>query len=586
MKKSRQIIILFVFTCLFFLQKVSFAQIPPNAPAFGLNISVSQDRVCDSTMLINFYAGLNDTISTAGDTVVFTFYFGDGDSAVYTAIQDSTINLNINNNTIAHQYNTSGIFNVTAKAIRLVDGHITYQNTTWNLYVGLDCGRAFGVVYLDCNTNCLPAINEPKIENAKVIHFDENGARVDSVYTDNTGFYSFNIRVGEIYSLSIETPFNMNAIFTCPVSGNNTDTIVNSNHILDFGFLSPTSSDLIPQIGATMARPGMPMYVSLRTMNKSCMMANNVTTNFQINSSTVTIDTVYTTQPTNLSINTAEWTGLTVPISNTIWVKLMVDSTAQLGDTVCFSYTVGPDTINPQNNQVQYCAIVVNSSDPNAKEVFPLGTGAQGYVAPETNFTYTIHFQNVGTAAASTVKIVDTLDIDLDINTLNIISSSHPCHMVIADNLLIFNFNNISLPDSGTDFMKSNGSITFQIKAKANLVAGTEITSVASIKFDYNDYITTNSTLNTISIPTALNNQSIINNIKVFPNPSNGIIKVLSDNNLEKIIITDYMGRIVLEKFTQHKSVALDLGYLNSGLYLITTICNDNFVQQTKWIKN
>lgn len=586
MKNNLQIYFLIIISGLCIFSKKSFAQIPPSSSNFGLNISVSQDRACDSTALIYYYAGLYDSISTLGDTVIFTFYFGDGDSAVYTAIQDSTINFSINNDTISHQYNASGIYTVTAKAVRLEDGLVSYQNNSWTLYIGLDCGRVYGYVYNDCNANCYYFFNEPKIENAKLIHFDENGLRIDSVYTDNTGFYSFNIRVGEIFSIGLDTAFNMNPIYSCTSSGFITDTIINGNHNFDFGFLGPTNSDLIAQIGATQARPGMPMYVKLRTINKSCTVINNVTANFQINSQHVTIDSVYTTQPSILNATEAEWSGLSVGLTQVFWLKLMVDSTAQLGDSICLSFSVQPDMMNPQNNQVEFCASVVNSSDPNSKEVVPLGVGAQGYVAPETNFTYTIHFQNLGNTTASNVSIVDTLDTDLDINSLNVISSSHPYHLILSNGILRINFDNIYLPDSVNDFKESNGSITFQIKAKANLMAGTQITNRAGIKFDFNDYILTNSTLNTIDIPTNTYANKPINQISIFPNPSNGTFELSSEENLRQIFIRDCTGRIVFEKQLRQKNIKFDLGYLKSGLYIVYLLDTKNNVLQSKWIKN
>jgi uncharacterized repeat protein (TIGR01451 family) len=70
---------------------------------------------------------------------------------------------------------------------------------------------------------------------------------------------------------------------------------------------------------------------------------------------------------------------------------------------------------------------VVNSYDPNMKEVYPVNV-LPGY---DDWFTYTIHFQNTGNAPAFNIRLRDTLDANLDINSFEVRGYSHPANISI-----------------------------------------------------------------------------------------------------------------------------------------------------------
>jgi PKD repeat protein len=107
--------------------------------------------------------------------------------------------------------------------------------------------------------------------------------------------------------------------------------------------------------------------------------------------------------------------------------------------------------------------------------------------------TYTIRFQNVGNDTAFNIYINDTLDNNLDWNTIQPISSSHDYNFEqINGKYLTFNFLNIQLPDSNTNQTLSHGYISFKIKPKNNLLLDDIISNKASIVFDVNVPIVTN----------------------------------------------------------------------------------------------
>jgi uncharacterized repeat protein (TIGR01451 family) len=138
------------------------------------------------------------------------------------------------------------------------------------------------------------------------------------------------------------------------------------------------------------------------------------------------------------------------------------------------------------------------SYDPNDKSE-STGIGESGNIGPNTALNYTIRFQNTGNAAATNVRIEDTLSELLQWNTIQPLAWSHPFEMELDQNgKLTFFFNQIMLPDSTSDEPGSHGYVIFSIEQLSDLPAGTEITNTAEIFFDANDPIVTNTTLNTI----------------------------------------------------------------------------------------
>lgn len=157
---------------------------------------------------------------------------------------------------------------------------------------------------------------------------------------------------------------------------------------------------------------------------------------------------------------------------------------------------------NNNNNEITLPQTVVGSVDPNDKLVTPQGHGPNGYVAVDTDhLEYTIRFQNVGTAPATFVTLEDVIDPNLNISTFTVVSASHAYTYQIVDRTLSVLFDNINLIDSLTDEPNSHGYFTFTIGLNDNLPVGTQIQNTASIIFDYNLPLETNTVTNTLRNP-------------------------------------------------------------------------------------
>lgn len=143
------------------------------------------------------------------------------------------------------------------------------------------------------------------------------------------------------------------------------------------------------------------------------------------------------------------------------------------------------------------CKILRGSYDPNDKLSEPKGFGAQHFINNQP-IEYTIRFQNTGNDYAERVRVVDRLDQGLDVNSFELIGSSHPMNYSIRDGVIEFVFDNINLPYAGINERGSNGYVSFRINLKSDLNVGAVVKNQAEIYFDKNQPIITNETHHTL----------------------------------------------------------------------------------------
>lgn len=163
-------------------------------------------------------------------------------------------------------------------------------------------------------------------------------------------------------------------------------------------------------------------------------------------------------------------------------------------------------TVDDQGNAtgiftLEQSGIVGCAYDPNDKQVEPQGYGIHGAVPIDTeSLTYTIHFQNTGTDTAYHVIIVDRLEDNLDPASLQILGTSHDMStlQIDADGEAIFRFDNIMLPDSNVNVSASQGYLRFRIRPSEGAPHGSLISNTASIFFDLNPAVITNTVCNTL----------------------------------------------------------------------------------------
>jgi len=255
------------------------------------------------------------------------------------------------------------------------------------------------------------------------------------------------------------------------------------------------------------------------------------------------------------------------------------------------SYRISSAVDNERNDYSITCGQILDSFDPNDKNVLPKGQGINNLITGKEKLTYTIRFQNTGTDTAFTVRIVDTLSYLLDISTFHVGTSSHPFQLKVDGtdkSILTFVFDGINLPDSSKNLLKSQGYLNYTIYPEENIANGTKISNVANIYFDYNSAIKTNTVEQIIDNITPFYDASgltviekfitmnlsrsidIAKNITLYPNPiSTGELLLKSETYmLKRLEISDITGRTIFFKEINSYEDTVDLNTLSAGVYI------------------
>lgn len=222
--------------------------------------------------------------------------------------------------------------------------------------------------------------------------------------------------------------------------------------------------------------------------------------------------------------------------------------------------------------------------DPNSKEVNRKVN--EGKIRVDDLLTYTIHFQNLGNDYAQDVVVVDTLDSNLDVESIQFVSSSHSEKLGIQvldteKKIVNFSFRNIYLPDSLFSPEGSKGYISFKVRPIKDLEPGSVIENRASIYFDFNNPIHTNMTTNVIEDVTVSNSKyQVKRDFFLYPNP---VAEILSYTLNPKLIsIFDTAGNLV---YNLKDVQSIDVGTFASGVYLLKAEFKDKTVIYRRFIK-
>ncbi len=453
------------------------------------------------------------------------------------------------------------------------------------------CERAKGIIgnaYFDTNTNCLKDTNDTKLNNIHFKLLDSNNQYLSQASSHTFGMYNFVYPAGNYTVVldTINTPYTSQCIYPGIDTTIQLTTVNPRVENVDFSLKCKPGFDVGVQSVLTngIVFPGQTHHLKIAAgdmsqwYNLNC--ASGVSGQLTIN---VSGPVTYISPALGSLIPIVSGTTFTYTIAdfgsvnflNDFNIILKTDTTATSGDSICVSVNVTPTSgdSDVSNNSYNLCYGVVNSFDPNMKEVYPT------YVAPGFNdwFTYTIHFQNTGNAPAFNIRLVDTLDSNLDLETFKVVNYSHNNTWSINNKVAFFNFQNIQLPDSTTNSEGSKGYIQYKIKPKNNLGAGTKIKNTAYIYFDYNSPITTNTTINEYSqVVSVKKNFKELQSV-VYPNPSNGLFTIeLSTKEKQILQLFDMAGNVVLSQAIENGKATIDANYLAAGIYNISIRGNDS----------
>jgi len=197
-----------------------------------------------------------------------------------------------------------------------------------------------------------------------------------------------------------------------------------------------------------------------------------------------------------------------------------------------FTFAFDLTLFDPQGNMIysdnwSVSPIVACAYDPNDITGFPEGLSApheegytiEHYILPDNMVEFRVRFQNTGTLPAEDIDIYIPIDPNQwELNTifplmrsaemqviclhddglnLSILEHELP-EGVTAQDLLIFSFDDIYLPDSASNPEGSQGYVYFRMQAKHTLNIGDEISAQAFIYFEQNPAVETNETYHVI----------------------------------------------------------------------------------------
>lgn len=460
--------------------------------------------------------------------------------------------------------------------------HVPYNTNNNSCYCTIT-----GVVFNDVNGNCIQDAGELGIDNIMM-----HCSGIGYAYTNANGVYSFMAPTGS-YTVS-EVVQAFYPLASCQNNAQPVNVTAASNCVTNVDFANTITPIHDVSIYNTMNNvppiPGHTFNHEVIIANAGTVAENNVLGGYlndgQLGSATVS-PSYFSNASGNWYNTNAGFPNLSTANAQSVNFSYNVPTNIPLGTSLDFkdsaAYTSPMSNwltdYTPWNNVDEYQPIVVGSFDPNFKEVSPRGIGTQGYIThSDSVLTYTIHFQNTGTYQAENIYVLDTLDADLNLETLDPIYSNHNFTTTINENGVVrFDFANINLPAATNDPIGSNGFVMFTIHLKPNLANGTTVFNNASIYFDFNAPVITNTTLNTIddNLAAPLIESSTFD-VTLFPNPTSIVMHIqLQDASATNTAITvsDITGKVLLNFTTSNKgSTDLNVADFSSGLYLITVV--------------
>jgi uncharacterized repeat protein (TIGR01451 family) len=321
-------------------------------------------------------------------------------------------------------------------------------------------------------------------------------ASIHPIYAANPIDYWWNTPIANTNAAAnFETP----GIYS--VSATDANSCAVTATVIVGGPVSFGNFDLNAHLISSSLRTGDPAHLWIDAFNNGCLPASGTLT---LVLDGMTSYTSSTPSPNYLNGDTLKWYFNDLTYDSSHFKPVITITTSQMamiGDTLCFTLLMTPtnDDFNPDNNIKHICLPVVSAYDPNDKKVYPSGFCEEHYILNEQTLSYTVRFQNTGNAEAHNIYVLDSLSPFLDIQSIRIVSNSHPVITeLLPGNVLKFRFNDIYLADSSTNESESHGYFIYEIDPLENLTNGSIISNKAAIYFDYNPAVITNSVENTI----------------------------------------------------------------------------------------
>lgn len=265
--------------------------------------------------------------------------------------------------------------------------------------------------------------------------------------------------------------------------------------------------------------------------------------------------------------------------SKSITMKLLVDpDVISVGQEIVFDAAAALDYSDdtPLDNTFTLKQKVVAA--PEANNIVCI----EGESAPEEAIGeylhYVVNFTNTGTEMVNNIVIEQEIDPDqFDINTMEMLNSSHPVVVTVVNNQAKFAFRQAQVFGGG------HGNILFKIKTRPNLQIQSTVKNQAKIYFEYEAPVETNEASTTFGI-LSNGNFDKDSSVKVYPNPTSGKVSISAESMLKSAELYDVQGRLLQTNIINNTTSVLDISGRATGIYFVK-ITSEKGVKVEKLIR-
>ena len=246
----------------------------------------------------------------------------------------------------------------------------------------------------------------------------------------------------------------------------------------------------------------------------------------------------------------------------------------EAGDVLPYIARVNPVSGDaaPDDNVFQLNQIVVNSFDPNDKQVLE---GYQILIEDADEYLhYVVRFQNMGTASAINVRVQDALDEKLDWTTFRVLDASHAMETQLINSTIDFIFDDINLPTATSDPEGSQGFVAFKVKPLPTVQLDDVVANKADIYFDFNAAIVTNTVYTRFVDELGVSDFETLK-VVAYPNPANNILNIQAESSISSIEIMNLLGQTLLTSKGNSNREQVDVSGLSAGNYFVRVVVGD-----------
>jgi uncharacterized repeat protein (TIGR01451 family) len=457
-----------------------------------------------------------------------------------------------------------------------------------------------GTTFFDADNNAVCDATEIVSTNGHVVTTGANYSFTSYLFQENYATYSLDSNVTTqlqgIPSYFTVTPVSQNIIYTNTGNTNVVDYCITTN---------ATINDLqVESYAVTASKPGFDTRIRIKYKNiGSTLLSGTVVLNYNdmqeaFNNADGVSSGISVPFSPAVTPNTLTWNYSNIAPFETRYIDAyftintpieIINTPVVGGDIMTYTTAITPVTgdATSTNNLHVFNDLVVNAYDPNDVTCFE---GDKISLAQVPDYlTYRIRFQNTGSAAATNILVSNDIDFDLDLSTLQLIASSHPHTTTVTNDTEIkFTFLNINLPDSTSDEPGSNGWVLYKMKPNNTSVLGDVFENTASIYFDYNAPIITNTATTTVSETTFVPDDDFEQALIDLGYDSGPLDDHVFTSNVDNITSLDVSNENIanlmgIEAFTSLSILdastnALTALNLNSNLNLTSVTVNNNLL--------